>query len=108
MPIIDQFHSALASVSLLPTESGGLLSAFPDGTRSLLLIFPECNGKQGVTLGAAIYLIGGGSLRPGDRSIRVRLEFWADEAANIATPNVDFKIWYSGRAVGEGRILTSA
>lgn len=100
--MIDGSLCVEARLSLYPTESGGLQTPLPTGTRSLLLNFQsfESHDEQ-VQIGAVIIVMDANKLEPGVMDARVRLHFWADEATIYATPGATFKIWY-GLVVGEG------
>lgn len=101
-------HAVEARVGLLPTESGGLRSPMPTGTRSLLLVFPslEDPGRE-FQIGAVIDVIDGPALVPGADEVPVIVRFWADEAAVYATPGAVFTLWY-GRPVGRGVVTRMA
>jgi hypothetical protein len=90
-----------ARINMLATASGGLREPLPTGTRSLLAGFPALEGPGDVQIGAVIEVSDGGLLTPGTKDVRVRLRFWADDAAIYATPGATFTLWY-GRVVGAG------
>ncbi|WP_415857358.1 hypothetical protein [Sinomonas sp. G460-2] len=46
----------------------------------------------------------GRDLEPGSQTI-AKLSFWAPEGQVFAVQGADFRIWYAGRIVGEGRVL---
>ena len=96
--------TAEALLELLPAESGGLRSALPAGTRSLIIGFPpiEEPGAE-VKYGAVIDTADGSALIPGTAGIPVTVRFWADEAAIYAVPGAAFTLWY-GRPVGTGAV----
>jgi hypothetical protein len=100
------FPSAQAQVSLAPASAGGLQTALPTGTRSLMLAFTSAEdwGKEEM-IGAIIDVIDGTELRPGVEGVAVVLRFWTDAATIYATPGRAFRLWY-GRVVGEGVITT--
>jgi hypothetical protein len=100
--VIGGKQAVEARLGLLPTESGGLRSPMPTGTRSLLLAFTslEHQGKE-VKVGAVIDVVGGQTLVPGAADVSVVIRFWADEAAVYATPGASFTLWYD-RLVGTG------
>ncbi len=91
-----------AQLELLPTGSGGLHSAVPTGTRSLLLAFPPLeHANEEVKVGAVIETVDGSALTPGSVGVPVTVRFWSDEAAIYAIPGAAFTLWY-GRPVGNG------
>lgn len=100
-----------ARLELLPASSGGLHSAMPSGTRSLLLEFPPLDHPdEDVKVGAVIDTVDGSALAPGSGEVSVTVRFWSDEAAIYAVPGAAFTLWY-GRPVGNGvvtRIIEEA
>jgi hypothetical protein len=98
-------HRARAELNLALPDEGGLSTALPSGTRSLLLRFAGFEGNQdSLPIGAVITTTKGEALEPGDRKVEADLHFWADEARIHATPGAHFELWYR-RAVGTGMIL---
>lgn len=95
---------AEALLELLPAESGGLRSALPAGTRSLMIVFPSLEepGAE-VSYGAVIDTADGAALIPGTAQIPVTVRFWADDAVIYAVPGAAFTLWY-GRLVGTGAV----
>lgn len=91
-----------AQLELLPTGSGGLRTAMPTGTRSLLLAFPPLeHPNEEVKVGAVIDTVDGSALAPGSAGVPVTVRFWSDEAVIYAVPGAAFTLWY-GRPVGNG------
>jgi hypothetical protein len=60
-------------------------------------------------IGAVIDATDREELVPGVTDVPVSLRFWAEEEArHLALPGATFGLWYSGRAVGHGRISDTA
>lgn len=64
-------------------------------------------GPEGVTLGARATDPSGVPFSPGTDHVRVRLEFWAHEAADLVTVGAAFDLWYADD-IGSGRVTAVA
>ncbi len=93
-------------LELSPSAEGGLLEPMPAPTPSLLLIFSvaiENHGQDELQIGAMIS--GPAALVPGTVT-GAQVTFWEDVGRVYATPGTEFRLWYSGRIVGSGRVLS--
>ena len=97
----------IASLDLLATDRGGLRSTVREGSRSLLFEFsrPDDDEDAEVRFGAVIDRIRAGSGEPG-LEMEVELWFWIELASIYAAPGAEFGLWYAGRSVGRGHVLT--
>jgi hypothetical protein len=100
----SDFFEVTACVNLLPADAGGLVTAMPASTRSMLLVFSSST-LDGQTIGASIQSTSGDPFAPGAVGLHTSLTFWAGEdARRLATPGADSALWYDGRLVGTGNV----
>jgi hypothetical protein len=77
-------------------------------TRSIVLLFPSLRddgiAEAEVQLGAVMD-VGDRSIRPGS-GVTALLTFWSDLGRIYATEGSKFRLWYAGRVVGQGGVLS--
>lgn len=101
-------HKARAELHFEPTAGGGLRSEMGNPTPSLILVFPPLSqeeiGQSNVQLGAIVD-IGEKTIRPGT-TVSALLTFWSELGGIYATQGSSFRLWYAGRIIGEGKVLS--
>lgn len=73
-------------------------------SKSLIAVFPPSSTGKDEDVQLGMLVDPGDELVPGSQTEAI-VSFWADEGRIYATRGTDFRIWYAGRTVGEGRVL---